>query len=121
MTQRLVACLSWCSLAMALPASAQRIELDASIGLSDGAWRAGVSSQWRRDIGSRITLGTGLRVTHYDGEAASFRNQGATTTALPDRLPIDPLTRLTNTTGQVEYRDTPAPNTEQRFYRALKQ
>ena len=90
MTRRLLACLSWCSLGMALPASAQRIDLDASVGFSGGAWRAAVSSQWRRDIGSRLTLGTGVRLTHYDGEAASYRNQGAMTTALPDRLLIDP-------------------------------
>jgi hypothetical protein len=75
---------------MALLASAQRIDLDASVGFSGGAWRAAVSSQWRRDIGSRLTLGTGLRLTYYDGEAASYRNQRATTTTLPDRLPIDP-------------------------------
>lgn len=90
MTRRLLSCLSWCSLGMALPASAQRIDLDASLGFSGGAWRAGVSSQWRRDIGSRLTLGTGLRLTYYDGDAASYRNQGATTITLPDRLAIDP-------------------------------
>lgn len=91
MTRRLLACLSWCMLAMARPASSQRIDLDASVGFGGGAWRAGVSSQWRHDIGgSRLTLGTGLRLTYYAGEPANYRNQGATTTTLPDMLLIDP-------------------------------
>jgi len=32
-----------------------------------------------------------------------------------------PMLRLTNTTGQLEYLDTTATNTVQRFYRAVKQ
>jgi len=88
--RRLLVLLTWCCIRIPLQASAQLLDLDVSAGFGGGAVRAAASGQWRRDIGSRLTLGTGLRLTHYDGEAASYRNQGATTTALPDRLPIDP-------------------------------
>ena len=90
MTRRLIACIIWCGFGVTPPASAQGFDLDASMGYSRAAWRAAASSQWRLRLGSRLTLGTGLRLTYYDGEPASYRNQGQTSTALSDQLQIDP-------------------------------
>ena len=90
MIRRVHAIVLWCSLWTAPAASAQRIDLDASVGYSSAAWRAAVGSQWRLRVGSRLTLGTGVRLSYYEGESASFRNQGAILPTLPDQLPIDP-------------------------------
>ena len=90
MARRLLAWLTWCCIGIPLHASAQRLDLDVSAGFGGGAVRAAASGQWRFGVGSRLTVGTGLRLTHYAGESATYRNQGATTTALPDRLTIDP-------------------------------
>ncbi len=91
MALRFLACLTACTIGLSVPAAAQGIDLDASVGLNSAAWRAAVSSQWHYHVGSRLTVGTGLRLTRYGGEVASFRNVGTTTTDLPDRLPIDPV------------------------------
>lgn len=90
MKRRLLACFGWCTIGAALPASAQQVDLDGSLGVSDRTWRVALASQWRLTVGSRLTLGTGLRLTHYNGEPSSYRNQGAVNAALPERLDIDP-------------------------------
>ncbi len=88
--RRVYAGVWWCSLWTASAASAQRIDLDASVGYSSAAWRTTLASQWRLPVGPRLTLGTGVRLTHYQGERASFRNQGDISPTVPDQLSIDP-------------------------------
>ena len=90
MIRRVHALVLWCGLGMAPAASAQRFDLDASVGFGSAAWRAAVGSQWRLSVGSRLTLGAGLRLSFYQGESASFSNQGAISPTLPEQLPIDP-------------------------------
>lgn len=90
MTRRLLVLLGGCCIAVALPASGQRLELDASLGLSGSALRSALSSQWRHDLHARLTIGAGLRLTHYAGEDASFRNVGQTTAGLPERVTLNP-------------------------------
>lgn len=90
MLRRLCATIAWCSLAGAPPASAQRFDLDGSLGYGDRAWRAAVASQWRLPLGSRLTLGSGVRFSYYAGESSQFRNPGATTPSLTVELPIEP-------------------------------
>lgn len=76
----------------ALPGTlfAQRWEADASIGLTGKAGRAAVAAAWRLELGHRLVVGVGPRISYYAGEPARYKNQDDVTPSLPSRLTIDP-------------------------------
>lgn len=90
MTRRLAASLVAWVMATTCPVSAQHLEFDGSFGYRSAALRLATSGQARLSLGSRIRLGTGLRLTYYAGEPRLFRNRGSVTSAFPDRIEIDP-------------------------------
>ena len=71
-------------------ASAQRFELDGSLGYTADAWRAASSGEWRLEVVGGIALGAGLRLTYYGGDERPYRNQGTTAPGLPPNLSVDP-------------------------------
>ncbi len=90
MTGLLALCLVTAFAVLPRLAEAQRFDVDGSVGWSSSAWRLAASAEWHPWPGNRLDLSAGVRLSYYQGDAKSYRNQGPVTSELPDRLLIDP-------------------------------
>jgi len=75
--------------AAARPALAQRLVGDASLGLAGSSWRAAVAALWQVDLGP-LRLGAGPRLTHFGGDAKTYRSHEALPAGVPPRLRFAP-------------------------------
>ena len=83
--------LSFALLLTTLPAQAQRLAWDGSIGVSGDAWRAAATGLWRVEVGRSLRLGIGARLSRYGGETSSYRSpDGNRPAALPLRVRLAP-------------------------------
>ena len=83
-----------CTVALLLatvPAQAQRIDWDGSVGVSRDAWRAAATGIWRVEVGRSLRLGVGARLSRYGGESRSYRSPDEDRpAALPLRVRLAP-------------------------------
>ncbi|MBL8977689.1 MAG: hypothetical protein JNM53_04715 [Gemmatimonadetes bacterium] len=83
-----------CTVALLLatvPAQAQRIDWDGSVGVSRDAWRAAATGIWRVEVGRSLRLGVGARLSRYGGESSSYRSPDEDRpAALPLRVRLAP-------------------------------
>jgi len=83
-----------CTVALLLatvPAQAQRIDWDGSVGVSRDAWRAAATGIWRVEVGRSLRLGVGARLSRYGGESSSSRSPDEDRpAALPLRVRLAP-------------------------------
>lgn len=83
-----------CTVALLLatvPAQAQRIDWDGSVGVSRDAWRAAATGIWRVEVGRSLRLGVGARLSRYGGESSSYRSPDENRpAALPLRVRLAP-------------------------------
>ncbi len=87
------ACLliSFALLIATVPAQAQRLEWDGSVGVSRDAWRAATTGLWRVEVGRSLRLGIGARLSRYGGETSSYRSPDENRpAALPLRVRLAP-------------------------------
>lgn len=88
---RLFPLLSFALLLATVPAQAQRLAWDGSVGISRDAWRAAATGLWRVEVGRSLRLGVGARLSRYGGETSSYRSPDeARPAALPLRVRLAP-------------------------------
>lgn len=82
---------SFALLLTTLPAQAQRLAWDGSIGVSRDAWRAAATGIWRVEVSPSLRLGIGARLSRYGGDESSYRSPDENRpAALPLRVRLAP-------------------------------
>jgi hypothetical protein len=69
--------------------AAQRALLDFSAGRTGAAWRVSAAAGWTVSVGP-LTVGGGPRLTHYGGDAASYRTHDVVPSGLASRIRLAP-------------------------------